>query len=563
MGGKVSILGAGLEEVIDFRNREIAYFRTAGISVGSAGVAGASVTGFSGFGWKGVKTDWPLQQAYTTQLWNMLALDTKIPTPLPITVQAGLGIGARVDADPDCKPWLEEKNATQLLFFGASIGAKAGSSAGASVRISFGQDHYKFLGSECFDDKGSFIKALWLPICTTCGKYMRSKKAMIGALRTVVHAVSFPIITEIFFTFLASKNELKYKGVERQCSKLSINNMKDPRRLLAMMYETVRETMGVLELIKDKLEVAEEHFNTLKDEREASEADPPFENMTKVKSVFKHLESYSCVKDPTQGYASVYMENTTLVKNPSCLSSRVKDLTDRVNGDLKKLNAAEMLEICDSYCMECECLRKDGPPLPGLCTGLAGKKKSYRERAYGAMASVAPLTSKAMASTAKAMASLSPAKAMASLVTSSCPKTEKETVHKLASKLKKRIDGCKPSLDTLWRAECNEKEKGDCIAGTHCVNKQCECEEHKCAQAVRVYDEKQGYKLVFVCMGSQNYQNRNKHAFTQVDAFAHQVEFRLGFLAKAMEQIGKRDYELAKMLEKHKLEHHTIPKIKW
>lgn len=118
VGMYAGALGGGLEEVVDFRNREIAQFRW-GSGFFGASVGGMGMGGYAGVGWKGYKENWTLQEAHVTGLWSSHSL-----TPSIFGLYAGLSVTFGVDADNSIAgPWVPEPHGESSVTLGWSAGA--------------------------------------------------------------------------------------------------------------------------------------------------------------------------------------------------------------------------------------------------------------------------------------------------------------------------------------------------------------------------------------------------------------------------------------------------------
>jgi len=104
IGGVASIIGGGVEEVIDFWNREIGLFAWGSVWAGTNSLT-AGVGGYAGVGWKGYKLDWNLEETYQTAIFTTGGFSV----PLPIVPPPSFGVSATaaVDADDSAGlPWI-------------------------------------------------------------------------------------------------------------------------------------------------------------------------------------------------------------------------------------------------------------------------------------------------------------------------------------------------------------------------------------------------------------------------------------------------------------------------
>jgi len=212
IGGAASVIGGGVEEVIDFWNKEIGLFVWGSTQIG-LNSATAGIGGYAGVGWKGYKLDWNLQEAYQTALF----LTGSAGVPLPIPVSFGLGVTGAVDADDSRgHPWIPEPHGTNGLVVGWSF--SVGPSLPASVDQ--GSSRYKMVVSECFYDKPlwKFIGMMWLPHCLNCTGFVET--ALMDTMRLGIKAASYPVLTDILHSSIAVRvHYLKKSAKVPQCRK--------------------------------------------------------------------------------------------------------------------------------------------------------------------------------------------------------------------------------------------------------------------------------------------------------------------------------------------------------
>lgn len=152
VGMSASGFGGGLEEVVDFRNREIAQFRW-GAGFFGASVGGMGMGGYAGIGWKGYKENWTLQEAQVTGLWTSKGL-----TPSIFGINAGLSVTFGTDADNSVPgPWVPEPHGMSSVLLGWSVGASI-TKAVVPISVDFGASYCWYLNSECFESLEEFIK---------------------------------------------------------------------------------------------------------------------------------------------------------------------------------------------------------------------------------------------------------------------------------------------------------------------------------------------------------------------------------------------------------------------
>eukprot|EP00746_Dinoflagellata_sp_MGD_P016422 gnl/MRDRNA2_/MRDRNA2_137049_c0_seq1.p1 gnl/MRDRNA2_/MRDRNA2_137049_c0~~gnl/MRDRNA2_/MRDRNA2_137049_c0_seq1.p1 ORF type:complete len:866 (+),score=136.69 gnl/MRDRNA2_/MRDRNA2_137049_c0_seq1:279-2600(+) len=211
---------AGLEEYIDFRNREIAWVNFNARSLGASMATVIGAGGYAGIGWKGYKEDWTLQECISTGLFY----STSLNIPLPLSF--GFGVVVATDADDSSRIWVPDPKGVNGVTFGWSL------SHGLKFVVSedAGKARYNMLTSECYDDKDWW----WARKSWKCKGCMGKEGRQIKALRTALHLASFPIVTEIMHDYLAWRNnkhnkKTKYKP---KCSDLSVNNRDDPTKIV-------------------------------------------------------------------------------------------------------------------------------------------------------------------------------------------------------------------------------------------------------------------------------------------------------------------------------------------
>jgi len=197
MGGTASVLGGGVEEVIDFWNKEIGLFRYGAFQVGSSSLS-VGVGGYAGVGWKGYKLDWNLEEAYQTA-----------------TFTARSGFTFAVDADNSAgSPWIPEPHGTNGVVVGWGV------SMGPSLPLGFdvGQALYSMFTSECFHDYPlwKFLGMMWLPHCLNCTGVV--ERTVMDGMRLGIKAASFPGITDVIHSLLAIRvHHLRQSNKVPQC----------------------------------------------------------------------------------------------------------------------------------------------------------------------------------------------------------------------------------------------------------------------------------------------------------------------------------------------------------
>mmetsp|Transcript_74036 Transcript_74036/g.176531 ORF Transcript_74036/g.176531 Transcript_74036/m.176531 type:complete len:1059 (+) Transcript_74036:81-3257(+) len=241
-------IGGGVEEVIDFRNREIGQFRWGSGSFGPS-VTGASLGGYAGFGWKGYKQNWTLQEAYVTGLFTSASL-----TPSIFGINAGLGVTFATDADNSVPgPWVPEPHGVN----GVTLGWSAGFSifkAAVPMSVDVGASYYWYLNSECFSSLSEMVKYIWLPLCKDCSG--ASEHTKIAAIRSGIKLTSFPIISETVFSLMATVYDkfVREDGYETQCSPSSVTLRHDASHYLRQLGELVLANAKMLEEVRKQFD---------------------------------------------------------------------------------------------------------------------------------------------------------------------------------------------------------------------------------------------------------------------------------------------------------------------
>jgi hypothetical protein len=255
-------LQGGFEEVIDFRNREIGYFRWGLVDVGPSAV-GVGVGSYSSIGWKGYKVNWTLQDAYQTAICTPhtgnLPSVSAIPTLGPLS--PGLGIGYCTDADNSGSVWIPEPHGVNGVVFSAGYGASATNwmlpSGVSDVVNRIGNlptdvqwAKYWMFTSECFDSLGSLLRAMYNPICGSCRG--AAEHSRVSTLRAATHVLAFPLITEMVHTFIAWQYDrhVRPEGYNPECSDMSTNNRQHPENVIAATSRNLAHATETLQRIE-------------------------------------------------------------------------------------------------------------------------------------------------------------------------------------------------------------------------------------------------------------------------------------------------------------------------
>ncbi|CAK9092066.1 Uncharacterized protein SCF082_LOCUS43337 [Durusdinium trenchii] len=261
--------GGGLEEVVDFRNREIGQFRW-GAGFFGPSVGGMGLGGYAGIGWKGYKENWTLQEAHITGIFTAASL-----TPSFLGLNAGLSITFAIDADNSVPgPWVPEPHGFKYVMMGWSAGASI-TKAAIPLAVDVGVSYSHYLHSECFGSLKELIKYLWLPVCKDCAG--KSEPLTVAALRFGIHAPSFPLISEMAFSLMAAMYDLRIRepGYVSDCSVGSVTMRTDPshftRQIGDLMFSNARlleDLIAKWDGVIDQMAAAEKYNQEFEESRE-------------------------------------------------------------------------------------------------------------------------------------------------------------------------------------------------------------------------------------------------------------------------------------------------------
>jgi len=259
-------LQGGFEEVIDFRNREIGYFRWANIDIGSS-VNDIGVSSYSAVGWKGYKVNWTLQDAYQTAICtphtgNLPSFADVPGLGMLNPVSLSPGIAYCTDADNSGSVWLPEPHGVNGVVFSAGITAQMPLPAALNAAIdSVGTDiqfaKYWMFTSECFDDLGSLLRGMYTPICASCTG--AAEHARVSSLRAATHVLAFPLITEMLHTFIAWQYDrhVRPEGYNAPCSDMSTNNRQQPEHVVASVSRNLARAAETMQSISSRITTLE------------------------------------------------------------------------------------------------------------------------------------------------------------------------------------------------------------------------------------------------------------------------------------------------------------------
>eukprot|EP00933_Yihiella_yeosuensis_P050715 TRINITY_DN48511_c0_g1_i1.p1 TRINITY_DN48511_c0_g1~~TRINITY_DN48511_c0_g1_i1.p1 ORF type:complete len:1098 (-),score=250.03 TRINITY_DN48511_c0_g1_i1:109-3402(-) len=312
---------AGLEEVVDFRNREIAQFVWGASFIGTSNT-GASLGGYAGMGWKGYKENWTLEEGYVTALYISQGI---APSFFGMSVSAG--VTYCTDADNSGPgPWVPEPHGINGLLLGWSVGASL-SNVVMPLKWDYGAAYYWMLNSECYDGLADLIKHIWLPVCKNC--FAGSEKINVGLLRAGIHASSFFPLSESIFSVLAALYDafIREPGHEPRCSLKSTNHRGNATLFAVQAAQQLQENSKLIEQIEaevNDLSDITSNANTMNDQ--LSESQELFDFR---KNIQKHIAS--CPPTPP-----------TLVRTDSYLLFKNTPDTD-------------MRALCDTYQLDSNC----------------------------------------------------------------------------------------------------------------------------------------------------------------------------------------------------------------
>mmetsp|Transcript_16592 Transcript_16592/g.29033 ORF Transcript_16592/g.29033 Transcript_16592/m.29033 type:complete len:1177 (-) Transcript_16592:220-3750(-) len=314
---------AGLEQVIDLRNREIGSFRFGSLGVGSASV-GASIGGYAGVGWKGYKENFTLEVAYQTGLWKSIDVSaTAFGYPV------GLGVTVCTDADNSQGPvWIPEPNGINSVLFGWSASLSVADPF--ITKYNWGAVYDVMMNSECFDSTAELVKSIWIPWrCPHCAP--GAERIFVSALRASFAAgtMMWPI-PELAYTTLAYLYDQVRKGedYQPQCSSTSMNYRNDPQLFVLQTAKLLYETVELAENLEKTLNVLTTRLNL------AQLWNTEFQQANELQEVIKSFKAsgYFCRKVPLDFTGA---------------EERMKFLSAQSEDDLK--------ELCDRYGLSEEC----------------------------------------------------------------------------------------------------------------------------------------------------------------------------------------------------------------
>jgi len=257
-------LQGGFEEVIDFRNREIGYFRWEVIDVGPS-TASLGVSSYSAVGWKGYKINWTLQDAYQTAICKSGAsMAPNIPALGPFS--PSVGVTYCTDADNSGPIWVPELHGVNGVVFSAGVSASAAAWLPGLQNLQtelnkLGSDwmmaKYFMMTSECFDDLSSLLRGMYKPYCASCRG--ASEHAVVSGLRAATHSLAFPLVTEMLHTFIAYQYDrhVRPDDFRPPCSDLSTSNRDSSENILGSVARNLARSLKTIDRIEAKIGVIE------------------------------------------------------------------------------------------------------------------------------------------------------------------------------------------------------------------------------------------------------------------------------------------------------------------
>jgi len=280
IGGWASVLAGGLEEVIDFRTREIGLFATGGAVAGTS-MVGISAGGYVGVGWKGARA---LNQSlgdYGPGPSIFAAVSASIPFPIPVA-SFGLAITYEIDGDerlggPPYKPLTRDPGTYIYAGWSLSLGLYTGP-VGFDVGSSLAKGAMHI---DCFNDSSQLRWHIPKVTCKDCESV--KMHVAVTALRTLQHLATFPIITDFFFIFLAYANDWpeNRQGFEGACST-------EPHSVFVYAAEILQEAFEALETL-------EEHLNKLELAMDVQNLRSEIPHSAEFKKLYQELENLKVV----------------------------------------------------------------------------------------------------------------------------------------------------------------------------------------------------------------------------------------------------------------------------
>eukprot|EP00930_Biecheleria_cincta_P027422 TRINITY_DN19270_c0_g1_i1.p1 TRINITY_DN19270_c0_g1~~TRINITY_DN19270_c0_g1_i1.p1 ORF type:complete len:1283 (-),score=243.89 TRINITY_DN19270_c0_g1_i1:20-3571(-) len=303
LSGSAFGLGGGIEEVIDFRNREIATFKFRSGAAGSASV-GVSAGGYMGFGWKGYKENYTLEEGYITAL--TLGVGVGASVPMFWGLELGLGVTFATDADdsnPFPHPWIPDPLGINGITFGFSAGASLDVAQilnPLKLKQSYGMAYYWMLGSECFDSLKELLHYVWWPKCKRC--FNAQEKLRYEAIRTAIKFGSLtPFFGDAAIDILARLYDSKIREPDYQpvCSMGSMNNRHNVKMFALDLTKLLLDTVRLADKVEELTQVVWPQL------QEAARENPKMMTSTDLKKfekgLGKNLENLCPVAPPLFG----------------------------------------------------------------------------------------------------------------------------------------------------------------------------------------------------------------------------------------------------------------------
>jgi len=280
IGGWASVLAGGLEEVTDFRTREIGLFATGGAVAGTS-MVGISAGGYVGVGWKGARA---LNQSlgdYGPGPSIFAAVSASIPFPIPVA-SFGLAITYEIDGDerlggPPYKPLTRDPGTYIYAGWSLSLGLYTGP-VGFDVGSSLAKGAMHI---DCFNDSSQLRWHIPKVTCKDCESV--KMHVAVTAMRTLQHLATFPIITDFLFIFLAYANDWpeNRQGFEGACST-------EPNSVFVYAAEILQEAFEALETL-------EEHLNKLELAMDVRNLRSEIPHSAEFKKLYEELENLKVV----------------------------------------------------------------------------------------------------------------------------------------------------------------------------------------------------------------------------------------------------------------------------
>jgi len=194
-----------------------------------------------------------------------------------------VGVTYCTDADNSGPVWVPELNGVNGVVFSAGVSTSATTwlpqLAGVQEALDvIGSDKalakYFMLTSECFDDLGSLLRAMYKPYCASCKG--AGEHAVVSGLRAATHLLAFPLVTEMVHTFIAYSYDrhVRPDDFKPPCSDMSTSNRNNPENILSAVARNLARAMATIDKVEAKIGVIEAEL------LEAAETNPSVTDST-------------------------------------------------------------------------------------------------------------------------------------------------------------------------------------------------------------------------------------------------------------------------------------------